>query len=44
MTGLSSAASLVIVDGEVLVEGGRPTRLDPDAIASEARAALAACR
>jgi len=44
MTGLSSAASLVIVDGEVLVERGRPTRLDPDAIAAEAHEALAACR
>ena len=43
LTGLSSAASLVIADGEVLVEGGRPTRLDPDAIAAEAREALARC-
>lgn len=37
LTGLSSAASLVVVDGEVLVEGGRPARLDPDQIAAEAR-------
>ncbi len=41
LTGLSSAASLVMVDGEVLVADGRPTRLDPAAVAAAARQALA---
>jgi cytosine/adenosine deaminase-related metal-dependent hydrolase len=41
LTGLSSAASLVVVDGEVLVEGGRPVHLDPAAVAAAARQALA---
>jgi cytosine/adenosine deaminase-related metal-dependent hydrolase len=41
MTGLSSAASLVLVEGEVLVECGAPTRVDPDAVAASARQALA---
>jgi cytosine/adenosine deaminase-related metal-dependent hydrolase len=39
-TGLSDAASLVVVGGEVLVEGGRPSRLDPAAVASAARRAI----
>lgn len=43
LTGLSSAASLVVVEGEVLVEGGRPTRWDPDVIAADAREALLDC-
>jgi cytosine/adenosine deaminase-related metal-dependent hydrolase len=41
LTGLSSAASLVVVDGEVLVEHGRPVHLDVDRVAAEARQALA---
>jgi cytosine/adenosine deaminase-related metal-dependent hydrolase len=41
LTGLSSAASLVVVDGEVLVDHGRPARLDPAAVAAAARQALA---
>ena len=41
LTGLSSAASLVVVDGQVLIEDGRPTRLDTAAVAARARQALA---
>ena len=41
LTGLSSAASLVLVDGEVLVENGHPAHLDPAAVAARARQALA---
>ncbi len=41
MTGLSSAASLVVVAGRVLVEGGVARRLDPRAIAARAAQALA---
>ena len=41
LTGLSSAASLVMVGGEVLVENGSATRLDPGAVAARARQALA---
>jgi 8-oxoguanine deaminase len=40
LTGLSSHASLVVVDGEVLVERGTPTRLDVEAVAARARAAV----
>jgi cytosine/adenosine deaminase-related metal-dependent hydrolase len=40
LTGLSSHASLVVVEGEVLVERGRPTRLDPAAVAARARALI----
>ena len=42
LTGLSSRASLVIVDGEVLVEQGVPTQLDVAAVAARARAAVPA--
>jgi cytosine/adenosine deaminase-related metal-dependent hydrolase len=38
--GLSHTASLVLVDGDVLVEDGRPTHLDLDEIARTARAAV----
>ncbi|HSS08525.1 MAG TPA: amidohydrolase family protein, partial [Acidimicrobiales bacterium] len=41
LTGLSSAASLVLVEGEVLIEAGRPARLDTNAVAARARQALA---
>jgi cytosine/adenosine deaminase-related metal-dependent hydrolase len=40
LSGLSSAASLVVVGGEVVVAQGRPVTLDPDAIAARARASL----
>jgi cytosine/adenosine deaminase-related metal-dependent hydrolase len=40
LTGLSSRASLVVVEGEVLVEHGEPTRLDVAAVAARARAAV----
>ena len=40
LTGLSSRASLVTVEGEVLVERGEPTALDIGAIAARARAAV----
>jgi cytosine/adenosine deaminase-related metal-dependent hydrolase len=40
LSGLSSAASLVVVGGEVAVAQGRPVTLDPDAIAARARASL----
>jgi 8-oxoguanine deaminase len=40
LTGLSSHASLVVVEGEVLIEHGTPTRLDVDAIAARAHAAV----
>jgi 8-oxoguanine deaminase len=36
-TGLSHVARLVLVNGEVIVEGGRPTRVDPDEVARQAR-------
>jgi 8-oxoguanine deaminase len=41
MTGLSSAASLVLVEGEVLIQAGRPVHLDPAEVAARARQALA---
>jgi cytosine/adenosine deaminase-related metal-dependent hydrolase len=37
LTGLSTRASFVAVGGEILVEKGRPTLLDVDAIAARAR-------
>ncbi len=37
LSGLSSRAALVAVAGEILVEHGEPTRLDPDAVAARAR-------
>jgi 8-oxoguanine deaminase len=40
MTGLSDSADLVIVDGDVLVEDGRPTGVDVDQVAAAARAAV----
>lgn len=40
LTGLSSMASMVVIGGEVVVAGGRPVALDPDAIAARARASL----
>ncbi len=40
LTGLSSHASLVVVDGEVLVEHGEPTTLDVAAVAARAHAAV----
>jgi 8-oxoguanine deaminase len=40
LTGLSSQASLVVVDGEVLVERSAPTGLDVDAVTARARAAV----
>ena len=40
LTGLSSHASLVVVEGEVLVEGGVPTQLDVAAVAARAHAAV----
>ena len=40
LTGLSSHASLVVVEGEVLVEHGAPTTLDVAAIAARAHAAV----
>jgi cytosine/adenosine deaminase-related metal-dependent hydrolase len=40
LTGLSSHASLVVVEGDVLVERGVPTRLDVPAVAARARAAV----
>ncbi len=40
LTGLSSRASLVVVEGEVLVEHGEPTELDVAAVAARARAAV----
>jgi cytosine/adenosine deaminase-related metal-dependent hydrolase len=42
LTGLSSRASLVMVEGDVLVEHGRPTCLDELEIAARARAAVPA--
>jgi len=42
LTGLSSYASLVVVEGEVLVERGVPTQLDVAAVAARARAAVPA--
>jgi len=42
LTGLSDVASLVMVNGEVLVEGGHPTKVDPAEIAREARALVPA--
>ena len=41
LTGLSSAASLVVIDGEVLIEDGRPIQIDTAAVAARARQALA---
>ncbi len=41
MTGLSTAASLVVVAGRVLVEGGVARHLDPAAVAAAAAQALA---
>ena len=40
LTGLSSQASLVVVEGDVLVEHGVPPHLDVAAIAARARAAV----
>ncbi len=40
LSGLSDRAEMVIVAGEVLVSGGRCTRLDESLVAAEARAAL----
>jgi hypothetical protein len=40
LTGLSSRASLVMVEGDVLVERGETTRLDVAAVAARARAAV----
>ncbi len=40
LTGLSSHASLVVVEGEVLVEHGAPIQLDVAAVAARARAAV----
>jgi cytosine/adenosine deaminase-related metal-dependent hydrolase len=40
LTGLSSAASLVVVGGRVAVEHGVPVTFDPDGIARTARRAL----
>jgi cytosine/adenosine deaminase-related metal-dependent hydrolase len=40
LTGLSSHASLVVVEGDVLVERGSPTRLDVRAVAARAREAV----
>jgi 8-oxoguanine deaminase len=40
LTGLSARAAFVAVGGEILVENGEPTRLDVDAIAARARAAI----
>ena len=42
LTGLSTRAAFVAVGGEVLVEGGEPTRLDVAAIAARARAVIPA--
>jgi hypothetical protein len=36
-TGLSRVARLVLLNGEVIVEGGRPTRVDPGEVARQAR-------
>jgi len=44
LTGLSSAASLVVVGGRVVVEAGSPTTFDPAEVAATARGALAGCR
>jgi 8-oxoguanine deaminase len=43
-TGLSQAAELVVANGEVLVEGGRPTRVDLDETIARARAVIPAVR
>jgi len=40
LTGLSSGASLVTVEGEILIERGVPTVLDVDAVAAAAHAAV----
>ena len=40
LTGLSSHASLVVVEGDVLVERGVPTQLDVSAVAARAHAAV----
>ncbi len=40
LAGLTDLASLVVIDGEIVVEEGRPTRVDVDAVAAEARAAI----
>jgi cytosine/adenosine deaminase-related metal-dependent hydrolase len=40
LTGLSSHASLVVIEGEVLVERGTPTQLDVAAVGARARAAV----
>lgn len=40
MTGLSDIASLVLVNGEVLVEDGRPTRIDAERVAEAARSVV----
>jgi 8-oxoguanine deaminase len=40
LTGLSDVARLVIVDGEILVEDGRPVRVDPQEVAAAAQAAV----
>jgi 8-oxoguanine deaminase len=42
LTGLSTRAAFVCVEGEILVEDGEPTNLDVDAIAARARAAIPA--
>lgn len=40
MTGLSDIASLVLVNGEVVVEHGRPTRVDAEQLAATVRAII----
>lgn len=40
MTGLSDIASLVLVNGQVVVEQSRPTRVDADEVAQTARAVI----
>lgn len=42
LTGLSDAASLVLVNGDVLVEDGAPTRADPAVVARAARRVIPA--
>jgi 8-oxoguanine deaminase len=40
LAGLADSASLVIVNGDVLVEGGRPVHVDPAEVASRARTVI----
>lgn len=44
LTGLSSAACLVVVGGRVVVEAGSPSGFDPAEVAATARRALTGCR